>query len=161
VFKHILEKSLIEVGEYSVVISIFGKKQSFKGFVDTGNFLKDPFSDIPVIVCGFSDAMVILPKDLKHIIEKGETLDATKIMSLDEATRKSLRLIPYSAVGKKGVIPALRADFIEIISENKMFIAPNVYLAVSNEKIGGGDYNLLLSPQLMKLSYSKNNLNIN
>lgn len=161
IFKNVLERSLIKAGDYSVIVSVLGKKQNFKGFVDTGNFLKDPFSDIPVVVCGISDAGSIIPKDLKHLIEKGEILDSSKIMSLDENTRKGLRLIPYSAVGKKGVIPALRADFIEICSDNKMFISPNVYIAVSKDKIGGGDYNLLLSPQLMKLSYSKNNLNIN
>lgn len=161
IFKNILERSLLTCGEYSVTVSVFGKKQNFKGFVDTGNFLKDPFSDTPVVVCSISDAGSIIPKELKHIIEKEEALDSEKILNLDDKTRKQLRLIPFNTVNTTGIMPALRADFIEVLSDNKLFMYPNVYLAISKDKIGGGDYNLLLSPQLMKLSYSKNNLNIN
>lgn len=87
---------------YSLTIFKDGKQAHMYAFADTGNKLKEPFSDYPVIV-----------------------VDSSKV-SFD-----AQRIIPFNSVGGEGVLKAFKPDKIVISSGKKSFETDKVYVAVS------------------------------
>ncbi|MCH5321927.1 MAG: sigma-E processing peptidase SpoIIGA [Eubacterium sp.] len=88
---------------YSLTIFKNGEELHMFAFADTGNKLKEPFSDYPVIV-----------------------VDGSKI-SFDAE-----RVIPFNSVGGEGVLKAFKPDKIIISSGKKSFETDKVYVAVSS-----------------------------
>ena len=88
---------------YSLTIFKNGEELHMFAFADTGNKLKEPFSDYPVIV-----------------------VDGSKI-SFDAE-----RVIPFNSVGGEGVLKAFKPDKIIISSGKKSFETDRVYIAVSS-----------------------------
>ena len=81
---------------FSVKIRIGSWEQTIEAFLDTGNGLRDPVSGKSVAV-----ASSLLWQKLK---EEG-------VITADR-----FRMIPYSAVGGSGLLPAVRTDFLEFAS---------------------------------------------
>lgn len=73
-----------------------GREITFKGYTDTGNILKEPFSGIPVIVA-------------KKSLFRGEFCGDKFDMGM--------RLIPFSSVGGDGLLQAFKAENISIITQ--------------------------------------------
>jgi len=78
-----------------IEICICGKSWTFRTFVDTGNFLTDPVTGYPAVLMhpGFSDEIKKLP--------------------YDEMCRR-ICILPFTSVGKKGVLQGMRPDYIKI-----------------------------------------------
>ncbi len=89
-----------------VEISLSGITVQLKAMPDTGNSLCDPFSGMPVIICGRNDIGKILPDNIRAYLDG----------SIDDID--SLRLIPCITVGGNALIPAFRADSIIIDSKS-------------------------------------------
>ena len=90
------------------VIVYNGITKEADGTVDTGNTLKEPFSDECVIV-----AREELFKDM---------FDAQSYMKTAENTGgsiKGVRLVPFNSVGGTGVIPAVKPDIIKLKFDNE------------------------------------------
>lgn len=83
----------ITSGEYSVTV---------KGFADTGNSLRDPFSGLPVILCQMNDIAPLVPQYIhNYFTHCTDDLDG-------------LRLIPCHTICGRSLIPVFRADSITI-----------------------------------------------
>ena len=93
--------------------------------LDTGNSLREPFSNYPVAVAyGPSIAPVIPPSD-----------------SLN------MRLIPFRAVAGGGLLKAFRPDKLTIACGGRTVEVRDVYVAVAQERLGECD--ALLNPDLL------------
>ncbi len=102
-------------------ISVCGYTMNLKGFVDTGNHLRDPFSNLPVIVINKGNYDEIL----------------VAIGSLELSRRK--RLIPFSTVNEKGVLNALRCDSVEIsIEKSGRYDYKDIIIASAKQNIDNG-----------------------
>ena len=88
---------------YSLTIFKNGNQIHMYAFADTGNKLKEPFSDFPVIV-----------------------VDSSKI-SFDAE-----RIIPFNSVGGEGTLKAFKPDRVIISAGKKSMETDRVYIAVSN-----------------------------
>lgn len=88
---------------YSLTIFKNGKEVHLYAFADTGNKLKEPFSDYPVIV-----------------------IDESKI-SFDAE-----RIIPFNSVGGEGMLRAFRPDKVIISNGKGCYETDRVYIALSS-----------------------------
>lgn len=94
--------------------------------VDTGNSLCEPFSNYPVVVVTNGCAGKMLPSE-----------DSGKI-----------RLVPFHAVSGDGLLPAFKPDRLVILSGKKEYEQKNVYIAVTQARLGEAE--ALLNPDLLQ-----------
>ena len=81
---------------------------------DTGNMLKEPFSNLPVIVAEREKLEVVLPSEISDYLAKTVSVSDT---SCDYVS--GIRLVPYNSVGGEGLLPAFKPDSIKIILNGK------------------------------------------
>ena len=96
--------------------------------VDTGNSLREPFSNDPVVI--------IERETIRRVIPPEGSLN--------------FRLVPYDAVSGSGVLKAFRPDRLTIFYGKEVIQVSRVYIAVSETRLGGSD--ALLNPDLLQTS---------
>lgn len=94
--------------------------------VDTGNSLREPFSNDPVVI--------VERETIKRVVPPEGSLN--------------FRLIPYDAVSGSGVLKAFRPDRMTISYGEKIIRVSRVYVAVSEKRLGGSE--ALLNPDLLQ-----------
>ena len=107
---------------YSVTVFKNGNKIRFFAFADSGNNLKEPFSNYPVIVAD------------KKLFENYECQ----------------RLIPFSTIGGEGVLSAFKPDKVEISSSFGSVAVEEVYIAIS-DNVKKGEYQGILNPKILNV----------
>ena len=102
-----------------VIIKMNGKQINIKAMIDTGNMLKDPITNLPVIVVEKSILYELLPKDLLDNAQKilvGDLEDVSE--NVKENYIRKLRFIPFSSLGKQnGMLIGIKPDFVEVVDE--------------------------------------------
>lgn len=111
---------------YSVVIFYKGRSEKLTAFMDTGNRLKEPFSHKPV--------SVVSADSCKELFQ----------------TVTSVMYIPYRSVGKReGVLPAVKADRMEIEQQGRTVTVESPFIAISRETLSpDGAYQMLLNEKI-------------
>ncbi|NLJ91363.1 MAG: sigma-E processing peptidase SpoIIGA [Clostridiales bacterium] len=133
---------------YEVTIYLNEKNLALKGLLDTGNNLYDPIFAKPVIIIEFTSIIKLLSK---------EEVDHIKIMlgSNDikgpSTTDLKVFMIPYKSIGKKkGLLPAIKIDKIEIKRVNDVIISENVLTGIWDGHLSKqGKYQVILHRDLM------------
>lgn len=123
---------------YSVTVNYNQESVSGRGFTDTGNGLREVFSDTPVIVASYGAVKNILPPSLKAYINESEN----KTLSPD------IRIIPTSTVNGEGFLPSFKADSIIIKGANGEYNRSGIYVAVTKQNLFGGEFEFLLNNEL-------------
>ncbi len=142
----VIEKKAIKDILCKVGIEFGGKKVVVEGKVDTCNSLREPFSNLPVIVVRKDKILNAIPKEISDVLDFNDTvcLDG----DLTEKWRKNFRMVPFRTVSGDGVLPAFKPDNIEIErGKNKYF--KNAYVAICKDNAIGGDVSALVSPELV------------
>lgn len=122
-----VSKSAADSGHlYSVLIEYQGRKAGFTGFLDTGNRLTEPYTGSPVSVISAESC--------------GELF----------GTVNAVLFVPFRSVGKdSGILPAIRADRMEIEKEGQKKVIEKPYIAISEETLSqNGSYQILLNEKL-------------
>ncbi len=113
-------------------MKIFFGEKSAEIFVlyDTGNKLKDMFSDLPVAVVNYEKVKNFLPEEARICFagNVGENLPKNKELS------KRFRVIPYHVIGGAGVLPALKCDKAELYKNHKKIWENNCIIGISKEE---------------------------
>lgn len=108
-----------------VVISCAGAVCDCTAKVDTGNSLREPFSNDPVVVvCERTAAKVIPP-----------------VGSLN------FRMVPFRDVSGEGLLRAFRPDRLTVYRDGRAVTAPDVYIALSPNR--PGDCDALINPDIL------------
>jgi len=135
--------------EYSVLLEFEGKRAEVKGIVDSGNMLKDTISGAPVIVCDFDKVSCLLDSELKEIMRKQNFELGFYSAIAGSRYKNRFRVIPFESVGGSGVMAALVMDRAVITSAGEKREVPDVIVAVTHKKIAGGEFDVLLNPELI------------
>lgn len=121
--------------------------------VDTGNSLKDPLTNIPVMVVEFKALEELLPSEIRSIFENSKEDDLNCVTSTISSSRwfSRFRLIPFSSLGKEnGMLIGFKPDFIEVGEEEEKRDIKNVIVGIYNRSLSGNDkYKALLGPELV------------
>lgn len=110
----------------------------FYGKIDTGNTLCEPFSQRPVMVVN-EDAIKDIAED-----EFSKLLD---INTTTSTVKNKYRVIPFSAVGGSGVLPAFSPSEVYI---NGIFCKQKIYVAVCKNNILCGEIKAMVNPEIIE-----------
>ena len=99
-----------------------------KAMIDTGNSLKEPFSQSPVIVMPRSTALAVTPKEI-------EEYECVTTLKYRDSINK-VRFVPFTSVGGKGIMPCFTAEKI-FINDNPC--DKSVYIALCDDSYIKGD----------------------
>ncbi len=119
---------------YRLTVSFGGNAVNCTAFLDSGNRLTEPFSGLPVIV---AEKSVMQP-----------LFAGADLASADSAARLHLRQIPCCALTGETVLPSFRPDEIILRSAENEVRTNDVYIALSERPLCGGDFGALLHPNL-------------
>lgn len=119
---------------YEVEIFYKDKSTIIKVILDTGNFLTEPITNIPVLIVEATKLTDIIAKDVLDNINK--IIIGESISNIDEETKTRFSIIPFSSIGKNnGMIIGFRPDYIKIFTEEGEEIREKVIIGIYNNKI--------------------------
>ncbi|NLJ79690.1 MAG: sigma-E processing peptidase SpoIIGA [Firmicutes bacterium] len=104
---------------YQIPLEIICEKRLIKirALVDTGNNLRDPLNQQPVIIVEKAALNGVLPPEIDTIVsllEQGQQ-DALEHLAAVGQWQTRLRIIPFSSIGKKnGILVGFRPDGVRI-----------------------------------------------
>ena len=126
-----------------LTLALTGREVALRALLDTGNTLKDPLTNEPVLVANWTAAQTLLPgvslceEDFHHAPELMQRLSR-------EAPEVKCRLIPYRAVGvSEGLLLAVRCEVRE-----KGGVPQKTLAAFSPTPISGGEFEALTGGRL-------------
>lgn len=132
---------------YDIEIYIEGTRIETKAMIDTGNMLKEPITNTPVIVVEHTLLYDTIPKQILNNID--EILLGNLDLLEDETREKyatKLKFIPFSSIGKaNGMLLGIKADKLIIRNEEETKEIEKVILAIYNKSLTKrGEYRALL-----------------
>ncbi|MCR2042884.1 sigma-E processing peptidase SpoIIGA [Anaerosalibacter massiliensis] len=138
----------------NIIINLNNKKANIVALVDTGNSLKEPISQRPVIIVEFFAIKDLLPEKVQRLFMNNDDFDldiVTDIMleSIDEI---NLRVIPFKAIGtESGMLLGFSPDEILIVDEFvEKKIEEEIVVGIYNNKLSNDNkYKGLLNPEIL------------
>ena len=100
---------------------------------DTGNALREPFSELPVVVCQADRLRELAPAAALAFLEGGGPA----------GPEDGLRLVPFESLGGAGVLPAFQPDAVRLDGGTQ---APPCYVALCPRPLG--PFQALVDPAL-------------
>ncbi|WP_054694515.1 sigma-E processing peptidase SpoIIGA [Syntrophomonas palmitatica] len=149
--KYLKNHWLPSILQYDVEMRFDDKRCQGRGFLDTGNSLRDPLTNQPVLVAEYELLQEYLPEDFRRAVEESnneqEVLDAVTLSSWAHR----LRLIPFQSIGKKnGVLLGIRADEITLASGRKNISYRNLVIGLYRDKLSrDGSFRLLIPAEVI------------
>lgn len=135
-----------------VEIQINGKKIETTAMLDTGNLLKEPITNTPVIVVEHTLLYDCIPKEiLNHLDELlGGEFDNISEKIKEEYMAK-LKFIPFSSLGKQnGMLLGMKAESVKIKDGEREEEKDNVIVGIYNKSLTKrGEYRALLGIEMI------------
>lgn len=131
----------------NITLIINKKEIKTKAMLDTGNLLKEPITNIPVIVVEHTLLNDAIPKEILDNIENilGGNLEQIPENIKNEYMSK-LKIIPFSSLGKQnGMLIGLKADGLKIEEIDNVKNVDKVIIGIYNKKLSKrNEYHALL-----------------
>lgn len=141
--------------QFRVSVEIFLDNSSLivEALIDTGNELRDPLSQKPVMVIEYQAIKKILPEDFQQNFEKYGSTDVTKIIeNLDESSlMKRIRVVPFSSIGKHhGMLIGFKPDVVTLFGPEKKS-TKDVIICIYHKSLSSqGGYRAVLNPEVLE-----------
>lgn len=111
IIRYILDKNGKTDGKYTVIIKNNGRECRLSALADSGNGMVDCFSGLPVIVCRRDMCADVSPPAIEMIENNSD------ISEIGTQMIKGVRIMPFSTVGKGGLICMFKAESVVIDDE--------------------------------------------
>lgn len=121
-----------------VTIYFNEKSLQIKALIDTGNMLKDPITNMPVIVVEKEKLEVILPNYILDNLDNIIGGDVSKTIYEDENLEyiNRFRVIPFKSLGKEnGLLLGFKVDKVIIYRDDIESKIKNVIIGIYNHKL--------------------------
>ena len=128
-------------------IKVNGKIVKTKAMIDTGNLLKDPFTNTPVVVVESSLLYECIPKEILYNLEDIIGGDFEKVPNnIKEEYMSRLKLIPFSSLGKQnGMLLGIKAEYINVKTDEQENKNTNVIIGIYDKSLTKrGEYGALI-----------------
>lgn len=135
-----------------IEIELNEEKIRINTMIDTGNMLKEPITNTPVVVVEHTLLYQCLPKEILNNLENIIGGDFEKIPEeIKEKYISRLKLIPFSSLGKQnGMLLGIKPKYLKIITEEQEKIKENVILGIYNKSLTKkGEYRALMGIELL------------
>lgn len=142
IIRYILDKNGKTDGKYTVIIKNNGRECRLSALADSGNGMVDCFSGLPVIVCRRDMCADVSPPAIEMIENNSDISDIGTQMI------KGVRIMPFSTVGKGGLICMFKAESVVIDDEtNEEKYPVNALIGIV---IGGRqEYEAIFNPKIL------------
>lgn len=129
-----------------------GKQVETKAMIDTGNLVKEPITNTPVVIVESSLLNDILPKEILNNLENilgGNLEKIPEEIQLEYISK--LRCIPFASLGKQnGMLVGIKAEEMEIESEDENKKTDNVIIGIYNKSLTKrGEYRALVGMEII------------
>lgn len=134
-----------------IYITLNNKEIETIAMTDTGNLLKEPITNIPVIVVEHTLLYEVLPKEILNNLENILGGDLKNIPhSIQEEFLPKLKVIPFSSLGKQhGMLLGIKADKIEIEQEEIRKTIEKGIIGIYNKSLTKrGEYRALIGLEI-------------
>lgn len=142
IIRYILDKNGKTDGKYTVIIKNNGRECRLSALADSGNGMVDCFSGLSVIVCRRDMCADVSPPAIEMIENNSDISDIGTQMI------KGVRIMPFSTVGKGGLICMFKAESVVIDDEtNEEKYPVNALIGIV---IGGRqEYEAIFNPKIL------------
>ena len=141
------ERILPQLLKFPVQLTFGGNRCSGQGFVDTGNGLRDPLTNRPVIIAEYQLLKDCLPADFQSALEDSCNQEEMLDRLSQSSWANRLRLIPFTSIGKKnGLLVGIRADAIRVGLGNNSIKHSNMVVGIYQDKLSPEEHYQLLIP---------------
>ena len=134
-----------------IKIKLNGKEVQTNAMIDTGNLVKEPITNIPVIIVERSLLYEILPKEILNNL--GEILEGNFNSVSEEIQNQyvsKMRWLPYKSIGKEnGMLLGIRVDGVEIEKEDTNNIDKVIIGIYDKSLTKRGEYRALVGMDMM------------
>ena len=133
-------------------IKINDKIVRVKAMIDTGNCLKEPITNIPVIVLEHTLLYDCIPKEILNNLDNIIGGDLKKIPQETKETYISkFKLIPYSSLGKQnGMLLGIKPEYVKVLTEENEKII-NAIIGIYNKSLTKrGEYRALIGVECIE-----------
>ena len=123
------------------------KKIKSKALIDTGNLLKEPITNLPVIVMERTLLDEVLPKEILNNSEEILGGDFSKIPeNIKEKYYSKLKVIPYSSLGKQnGMLLGIKGENLVVYLKDEILHLDKAIIAIYDKSLTKrGEYRSLL-----------------
>ena len=129
-----------------------GKQIETKAMIDTGNLVKEPITNTPVIIVESTILENILPKEILNNLENilgGDFSEIPEKIRNDYISK--LRCIPFTSLGKQnGMLVGIKAEEMEIESEDEKKKCNNVIIGIYDKSLTKrGEYRALVGMEII------------
>lgn len=123
--------------------------------IDTGNSLKDPVTNAPVIVVYYKAILNIFPNEIKRNIKEGRSYQEIQKALINSSYKSRIRAIPYKALGTdNGMLFGIRADRAVVRVKRKTYAVDNPIIGLYDSPLSNeGEYDGLIYPELIRGRY--------
>ncbi len=139
---------------YPIKIFFENENVDLNALVDTGNSLKDPLSQSPVIIAEFDKIKCFIPDELQNLFANNlENSPESFLQNVtDDSFFNRLRMIPFHSIGKEnGMLIGFKPDAIEIQDKKENTkIINDVVVGIYNSALSkNGNYQALINPEIL------------
>ena len=135
-----------------IEILINQKKIKTKAMIDTGNMLKEPITNVPVIVVEHILLYSCMPKEILNNLKEIMGGDFKNIpCDIQEKYISKLKLIPFSSLGKQnGMLIGIRPEYVKVITDEQEKINKTVIIGIYEKSLTKkGEYQALIGIELL------------
>lgn len=127
-----------------------------QALVDTGNQLRDPLTQRPVMIAEYGVLKNIFPRSLQEAMESGQEINYRELtgMLAGSPLARRLHLIPFTSIGKvKGMLLGLRPDEVIIVAGDRPVKIKDIIIGIYQQQLSPeGSYRALLHPDIFQLA---------
>ena len=148
-----INKSKLSLKNQYINIEIFYKEKRVEvtALIDSGNLVKDPISNMPIIIVEKEKLRELISAEFLEYIEKILGGDIGENNNLKEDLSK-IRMVPFMSIGKEnGMLVGIRVDKIIIHNEEETIQKSKVIVCLYNKKLTKDNkYNPLIGLNLLE-----------
>ena len=137
-----------------ITVEIEGKKIITKALIDTGNMLKEPITNTPVVVIEHTLLYDVIPKEILNHLEEiigGDFKERPE--EIKNRYVSKLKLIPYSSLGKQnGMLLGIKAKKLIIVKgeEKEKIEKENIILGIYDKSLTKkGEYRAIIGMEFV------------
>ena len=135
-FEHIID----------VRVTCFGQTVLLKGLIDSGNQLRDPLTNAPVMIVEWQPFAHMLPASVLQMIQKRTYTD-----DIPNEWVSRMRFIPYRAVGvEQQLLVAIKPDDVQWLDDKQWMPVNKALIGFSRATLSAdGEYNCIVHPHIV------------
>ena len=132
---------------YNIEIYLEDKKVETKAMIDTGNLLKEPITNIPVIIVEHTLLYDVIEKEILNNLEE---ILSGNLEGIPENVKNKylskLKVIPFKSLGKEnGMLLGIKIDKVILENEENRKVIDKVIIGIYNKSLTRrGEYRALL-----------------